>query len=80
MDKLTSSKISELNINITKSSTGTSGVIIRQSFSKMKTRIAPRSKEIPCSLPDKHDNLATTRNEFQSEFKHCLRAREFKPS
>ena len=48
----------------------------------MKKLIAPRSKEIPCSLLDKHDNLltdpATIRNEYLSEFKHRLRARDIK--
>ena len=58
------------------------GVIDKQSFWKMKKLIAPRSKEIPCSLLDKHDNLLTDpetiRNEYLSEFKHRLRARDIK--
>ena len=48
----------------------------------MEKLIAPRSKEIPCSLLDKHDNLltnpATIRNEYLSEFKHRLRTRDIK--
>ena len=48
----------------------------------MKKLIAPRSKEIPCSLLDKHDNLltnpATIRNEYLSESKLTLRTREVK--
>ena len=48
----------------------------------MKKLIAPRSKEIPCSLLDKHDNLLTDpaaiRNEYLSEFKHTLRTRDIK--
>ena len=54
----------------------------RQSFWEMKKLIAPRSKEIPCSLLDKHDNLltdpATIRNEYFSEFKHRVRTRDIK--
>ena len=82
LDKQIDCQISEFNINIIKSSIGMGGVIDKQSFWKMKKLIAPRSKEIPCSLLDKHDNLLTdpetTRNEYLSEFKHRLRARDIK--
>ena len=48
----------------------------------MKKLIAPRSKEILCSLLDKYDYLltspATIRNEYFSEFKHKLRTRDIK--
>ena len=57
LDKQTDSQVSEFNLNIIKSSIGKGGVIDRQSFWKMKKLIAPRSKEIPCSLLDKHDKL-----------------------
>ena len=82
LDKQIDSQISDFNLNIIKSSIGNGGVIDRQSFWKMKKLIAPRSKEIPCSLLDKHDNLlmdpATIRNEYLSEFKHRLRTRDIK--
>ena len=82
LDKQTDSQISEFNLNIIKSSIGKGGVFDRQSFWKMKKPIAPKSKEIPCSLLDKHDNLltdpATIRNEYLSEFKHRLRTRDIK--
>ena len=83
LDKQIDSQISEFNLNIIKSSIGKGGVIDMQSFWKMKKLIAPRSKEIPCSLADdKHDNLltdpATIRNEYLSEFKHRLRTRDIK--
>ena len=82
LDKQIDCQISEFNINIIKSSIGMGGVIDKQSFWKMKKLIAPRSKEIPCSLLDKHDNLLTDpetiRNEYLSEFKHRLRARDIK--
>ena len=82
LDKQIDCQISEFNINIIKSSIGMVGVIDKQSFWKMKKLIAPRSKEIPCSLLDKHDNLLTDpetiRNEYLSEFKHGLRARDIK--
>ena len=82
LDKQIDCQISEFNINIVKSSIGMGGVIDKQSFWKMKKLIAPRSKEIPCSLLDKHDNLLTDpetiRNEYLSEFKHRLRARDIK--
>ena len=49
---------------------------------KWKMLIAPRFKQIPCSLLDKHDNLltdpATVRNESLSKFKHSLRTRDIK--
>ena len=48
----------------------------------MKKLIASRSKEIHCSLLDKHDNLltdpVTIRNECLSEFKNSLRTRDIK--
>ena len=82
LDKQIDSQISEFNLNIIKSSIGKGGVIGKQSLLKMKKLIAPWSKEIPCSLLDKHDNLlmdpATIRNEYLSEFKHRLRTREIK--
>ena len=83
LDKQIDSQISEFNLNIIKSSIGMGGVIDKESFWKMKELIAPRSKEIPCSLLDKHDNLLTDpaniRNEYLSEFKHrLLRTREIK--
>ena len=82
LDKLIDSQISEFNLNIIKSSIGKGGVIDRQSFWKMKKLIAPRSKDIPCSLLDKHDNLltdpATIRNEYISEFKHWMRTEDIK--
>ena len=59
LNKPIDSQISEFDINIIKSSIGNSCVIDRQSFWKMKKLIAPRSKEKPCSLLDKHDNLLT---------------------
>ena len=80
LDKLIDSQISKFDINIIRSSIGKGGVIDRQSLWKTKKLIAPRSKEIPCSLLDKYDNLltnpATVRNEFFSEFKHRLRTRD----
>ena len=82
LDKQIDSQISEFNLNIIKSSIGKGGVIDRQSFWKMKKFVAPKSKEIPCSLLDKHDNLLTDpetiRNEYLSEFKHRLRTRDIK--
>ena len=82
LDKQIDSQISEFNINIIKSSIGIGCVIDKQSFWKLKKLIAPKSKAIPCSLLDKHDNLLTDsetiRNEYLSEFKHRLRARDIK--
>ena len=82
LDKQINSQISEFNLNIIKSSIGKGGVIDRQSFQKIKKLIAPRSKEIPRSLLNKHDNLlmdpATIRNEYLSEFRHRLRTRDIK--
>ena len=74
--------MSDFNINIIKSNIGKGGVIDKQSFWKMKKLIASRSKEIPCSLLDKHENLLTDpetiRNEYFSEFKHRLRTGDIK--
>ena len=80
LDKLKDSQLSEFNINVIKSSIGRDAVGDRQSFWKMKKLIAPRS---PCSLLDKHNCLFTDpaiiSNEYFSEFKHRLRARDIKP-
>ena len=71
-------QISEFDINIIKSSIGMGGVIDKKSFWKIKKLIAPRSKEIPCSLFDKHDNLLMDPETIRNELKHRLRARDIK--
>ena len=58
-DKLIDHKISEFNINIIKRSIGKAGTIDKQSFWKLKKILAPRNKEIPHSILDRHDNLLT---------------------
>ena len=82
LDEQIDCQISKFNNSIINSSIGMGGVIDKQSFWKIRKLITPRSKEIPCSLLDKHDNLLTDpetiRNEYLSEFKHRLRARDIK--
>ena len=82
LDKNRDPQVSEFNLNIIKSSIGNGGVIDKESFWKMEKLITLRSKEIPCSLFDKDDNLlmhpATIRNDYLFEFKHRLRTRDIK--
>ena len=81
-DKLIDHKISEFNINIIKRSIGKAGTIDKQSFWKLKKILAPRNKEIPLSILDRHDNLLTDsiniKNEYRTEFQCRLRKREIR--
>ena len=81
-DKLIDHKISEFNINFIKRSIGKAGTIDKQSFWKLKKILAPRNKEIPHSILDRHDNLLTDsitiKNEYRTEFQYRLRKREIK--
>ena len=73
-DKLIDHKISEFNINFIKRSIGKTGTIDKQSFQKLKKILAPRNKEIPHSILDRHDNLLTDsitiKNEYRTEFQY----------
>ena len=81
-DKLIDHKISEFNINFIKRSTGKIGTIDKQSFWKLKKILAPRNKEIPHSILDRHDNLLTNsitiKNEYRTEFQYRLKKREIR--
>ena len=81
-DKLIDHKISEFNINFIKRSMGKAGTIDKQSFWKLKKILAPRNKEIPHSILDRHDNLLTDsitiKNECRTEFQYRLRKREIR--
>ena len=65
-------KISKLNINFIQRSIWKTGTIDKQSFWKLKKIVAPRNKEIPHSILDRHDNLLTDsisiKNEYRTEF------------
>ena len=81
-DKLIDHKISEFNINFIKRSMGKTGTIDKQSFWKLKTILAPRNREIPHSILDRHDSLLTDsitiENEYRTEFQYRLRKREIR--
>ena len=69
-----------LNINFIKRSIGKTGTIDKQSFWKLKKILAPRNKEIPHSILDRHDNLLTDsiKNEYRTEFQYRFRKREIR--
>ena len=76
-------KISEFDINFIKRlSIGKTGTIDKQSFWKLKKILAPKNKEIPHSILDRHDNLLTDsitiKNEYRTEFQYRLRKREIR--
>ena len=79
-DKLIDHKISQFNINFIKRSIRKAGTIDKQSFWKLKKILAPRKKEIPHSIFDRHDSLLTdsitTKNKYRTEFQYRLRKRE----
>ena len=79
-DKLIDHKISEFNINFIKRSTGKAGTIDKQSFWKLTKILAPRNKEIPHSILDRHDSLLTDpitiKNEYRTEFQDRLRKKK----
>ena len=81
-DKLIDYKISEFFINFIKRSIGKRGIIDEQSFWKLKKILAPRNKEIPHSILDRHDNLLTDsitiNNEYSTEFQYRCRKREIR--
>ena len=81
-NKLTDHKISEFNINFIIRSIGKTGTTDKQSFWKLKKILAPRNKEIPHSVLDRHDNLLTDsitiKNEHRTEFQYRLRKREIR--
>ena len=81
-DKLIDHKISEFNINFITRSIGITGTIDKQSFWKLKKILAPRNKEIPHSILDRHDNLLTDsitiKNEYRTEFQYRFRKREIR--
>ena len=79
-DKLIDHKISEFNINFMKRSIGKAGTIDKQSFWKLTKILAPRNKEIPRSILDRHYNLLTDlitiKNEYRTEFQDILRKKK----
>ena len=81
-DKLVDHKISEFNINFIKRSIGITGTIDKQSFWKLKKILAPRNKEIPHSILDRHTNLLTDsitiKNVYRTEFQYKFRKREIR--
>ena len=74
--------MSEFNIKFMKRSIGKTGTIDKQSFWKLKKILAPRNKEIPHSILDRHDNRSTDsvtiQNEYRTEFQYRLRKREIR--
>ena len=81
-DKLIDHKISEFNINFIKRSIGKTGTIDKQSLWKLKKILAPRNKEIPYSILDRHNSLLTDsitiKNEYRTEFQYRFRRREIR--
>ena len=81
-DKLIDHKISEFNINFIKRSIGKTGTTDKQEFFKPKKILAPRNKEMPHSILDRHDNLLTDsitiKNEYRTEFQYRFRKREIR--
>ena len=71
-DQLIDHKIPEFNLNFIKRSIRKRGTTDKQSFWKLKKILAPRNKEIPHSILDRHDNLLTDsitiKNEYRTEF------------
>ena len=82
-DKLIDHKISEFSISFIKRRVGKTGTIDKQSFWKLKKILAPRNKDIPHSILDRHDDnmltdSTTIKNEYRTEFQYRLRKREIR--
>ena len=81
-DKLIDHKISEFNINFIKRSIGKTGTIDKRSFWKLKKILAPRNKDLPPFILDRHENLLTDsiiiKSEYRTEFQYRLRKREIR--